>query len=242
MGVAGSAARVVRGRGCYHVDLACARCAAHVLTMEVEIKRTDGLLARLCDGDRVALAQVTRMVTRRLGRLGAYDLHDDWADVCQQIVWSLVKSARSGRGPSDDKLGAYISQAVWNRYASLLRRRGLRDLDPKDAAAEVDAEATAADDDRLDIDRVYARQAFARLPRPTQQLLWARYVEGRTVDSLSERSGRSRASVNRDLADARAEFATLLGLAKASTPAREWAPRDEIDATIRSGSDEVDQS
>lgn len=184
------------------------------------------------------------MVTRRLARLGAYDLQDDWSDVCQEIVWSLVRSAREGRGPRDDKLAAYVAQAVWNRYASLLRRRGFRDCDPKEETLV----EPRSDDDRLDIDRVQARQAFARLPRATQQLLWARYVEGSTIDAIVDMSGRSRASVNRDLAAARAQFATLLGLAMGGLAAGGWEPAGAIDDTMQAGSQagraskEADQS
>jgi DNA-directed RNA polymerase specialized sigma24 family protein len=181
------------------------------------------------------------MVTRRLARLGAYDLRDDWSDICQEIVWSLVKSARAGRAPSDEKLGAYISQAVWNRFASMLRQHHLRDAELHEEAV-ADADGLGPADNRLDIDRVNARQAFARLPHPTQELLWARYVEGITIDAIVERSGRSRASVNRDIAAARGEFGTLLGLAKASAGRSAVAPSVANDDTMRSGPDGVDGS
>ena len=42
------------------------------------------LLERLAAGDRLALARVTRMVTGCLRRLGAYDLGDEWQDLCQE--------------------------------------------------------------------------------------------------------------------------------------------------------------
>ena len=57
-----------------------------------------------------------------------------------------------------------------------------------------------------------AKQALARLPEDWQALLVARYVEGRTIDTLVAASGRSRASVNRDLKRAREAFrGELLG-------------------------------
>jgi RNA polymerase sigma factor (sigma-70 family) len=213
--------------------------------METTIEHTEGLLARLCEGDRIALARVTRMVTRRLAGLGAYDLRDDWGDVCQEIVWSLVKAARAGRAPSDEKLGAYVSRAVWNRFASLLRRRQLRNGEyrAENSTSPASNGSELPDtDNRMDIDRVNARQALARLPRPSQELLCARYVEGRSIDELVRASGRSRASVNRDLAKARAEFATLLGLASAPSSSGRVAPCGEIDATITNGRGEADRS
>jgi RNA polymerase sigma factor (sigma-70 family) len=213
--------------------------------METTIEHTEGLLVRLCEGDRVALARVTRMVTRRLARLGAYDLRDEWSDICQEVVWSLVKVTRAGRAPSDEKLGAYVSQAVWNRFASLLRRRQLRDGEYRagnSTSPASDGSELRDTDDRLDIDRVNARQALARLPRASQELLFARYIEGRSIDELVHASGRSRASVNRDIARARAEFSTLLGLANASSSTGGVAPSGENDGTMAGDRGEAEGS
>ncbi len=234
----GHRAREILDRACY--DRSRARTPLGYGAAERVIEPVDGLLMRLCEGDRRALLQVTRMVTHRLARLGAYDLRDDWSDISQEIVLSLIKAARAGKAPSEEKLGAYIARAAWNRFAGHLRQTRLDGVRTIDDRADVDAAVNG--DEPLAPERVAARQAFARLPQPMQELLWARYLEGLSVDTIVARSGRSRASVNRDLAKARAQFRALLGLANAPNESAPMAPAAANDDTMQDGRDEADRS
>jgi RNA polymerase sigma factor (sigma-70 family) len=174
------------------------------------------LLERLAAGDRAALARVTRIVTATLRRLGAYDLGDELGDLCQEIVWALVTAVRAGRAPAE-KVGSFILAVTRNQHVSWLRRRGSRPTmvssdgdgrDPWSAAgpAGADGEGLALED------RLAARQALAGLCESWQALLVARYVEGRSVEVLVEETGRSRATVNRELRRAREAFRAQLVL------------------------------
>src|SRR6185295_18077497 len=55
------------------------------------------LLDRLVAGDRLAFAKVNRLVSGFLAQLRAYDFRDEWEDLRQEVVMSLIANARAGR-------------------------------------------------------------------------------------------------------------------------------------------------
>ena len=161
--------------------------------------------------------RVTRMVTSTLRRLGAYDLGDEMSDLCQEIISALVVAVRDGRAPAAERVGAFVATVTRNQHVTWLRRRSSRPrlvsadggtgngLDP---GATVDRNLNGAQGvpGEPREERFAARQALARLPEAWQGLLVARYVEDRSIEDLVESTGRSRASVNRDLRSAREAF------------------------------------
>jgi len=177
------------------------------------------LLERLAAGDRAALARVTRIVTGTLGRRGAYELGDELGDLCQDVVWALVTAVRTGRAPAEDSVGAFVMTVTRNHWVSWLRRRSSRprlvstDGDGRDLAPACAVASANGDGAGLGYEeRVAAREALAGLPEASQALLVARYVEGRSIDEIVEETGRSRATVNRDLRRAREALRERLGL------------------------------
>ncbi len=44
------------------------------------------VLGALGEGDRLALAKVTSVITGFLARYGAYDRRDSWDDLCQEVL------------------------------------------------------------------------------------------------------------------------------------------------------------
>jgi RNA polymerase sigma factor (sigma-70 family) len=156
------------------------------------------------------------MVTGCLRRLGAYDLGDERQDLCQEVVWALVRAVREGRSPADHAVSAYVGSIVHNQFVSWLRKRGVRSQERLTAnveeQSEVSAESVGGDrsgHERVD-DRIAARRALARLPREWQSLLVAHYVEGCTVEALVSVNGVSRATLNRELKRAREAFSAEL--------------------------------
>jgi RNA polymerase sigma factor (sigma-70 family) len=155
------------------------------------------------------------MVTGCLRRLGAYDLGDEWQDLCQEVVWALVRAVREGRAPAEHAVSAYIGSVVHNQFVTWLRKRGVRPTetlaahDTVDVPAHVARAMTTSDHDRAD-DRLAARRALSRLPREWQSLLVAHYVEGCTIDALVSVNGTSRATLNRELKRAREAFCAAL--------------------------------
>jgi RNA polymerase sigma factor (sigma-70 family) len=177
---------------------------------------------------------VTRLITARLRRLGAYDLGDEWRDLCQEVVWALVRAVRDGRAPQADKVNAYVSAIVQNQLVTWLRKHKTAtaalddgDVPADDLASAVTDRAAAGERE----ERFAAKQALARLSRDWQALLVAHYVEGRTIDTLVAASGKSRATLNRELGRARSAFrAALMEEGGVAAPA-EVAGADEGEVT-----------
>lgn len=178
------------------------------------------LLEQLAAGDRLALARVTRMVTGCLRRIGAYDLGDEWQDLCQEVVWALVRAVREGRAPADHAVSSYLGSIVHNQFVTWLRKRGSRptqSIEAGDRLSELGgggavgaAMPVAMRDDGQPENRIAARRALSRLPRDWQSLLVAHYVEGCTIDALVSINGTSRATLNRELKRAREAFCAAL--------------------------------
>ena len=55
------------------------------------------VLDRLLAGDRVAFLEVNRLVTGFLVQLRAYDFREEWDDLRQEVLLSVVANARAGR-------------------------------------------------------------------------------------------------------------------------------------------------
>ncbi len=193
------------------------------------------LLERLVSGDRLALVRVTRLVTSRLRRLGAYDLRDEWDDICQEVVWALIHAVRSGRTPASEKVVAYINRVTWNQFVNYLRKHGNNPQSSayrqQDGLCSVDLSTDATGSDVASREtRFAARQALAGLSQEWQTLLISHYVEGNPVRTLVESSGQSRATVNRELRRAREAFRDLFAGAEG-----EMRPSDPSVDTARAG-------
>ena len=55
------------------------------------------ILDRLLDGDHLALLKLNGLITGYLTRLRAYDFEQEWDDLRQDIVLSVIENARAGR-------------------------------------------------------------------------------------------------------------------------------------------------
>ena len=188
------------------------------------------MLERLAAGDRLALARVTRMATVCLRRLGAYDLGDEHQDLCQEVVWALVRAVREGRAPEESKVHAYVAGIVRNQFVTWLRRRspqptagdvGLVRFGSSSSSTHVPAGAmnietfadgaTSSGDGEASHDgRLAARHALSKLPHDWQSLLVAHYVEGCTIGMLVTTNGTTRATLNREIKRAREAFRAAL--------------------------------
>ncbi len=193
------------------------------------------LLERLAAGERLALLRVTRLVTSRLRRLGAYDLRDEWEDICQEVVWALIRAQASGGAPAPEKVVAYINRTTWNHFVNYLRKRGAAPDSTagrqEDGFDRLDCRVEAASGDTAgEHTRLAARRALAGLSPQWQALLISHYLEGDPVRTLVKSSGRSRATVNRELRRAREAFRDLF--TKAGGEHRALGPAAEATVTI----------
>lgn len=78
----------------------------------------DGLLA----SDRVAFAELNRLITTTLAQLRAWDFRDEWDDLRQEVLLALVASARAGRLRDPRALVGYVRIVTRNKFMDRLKR------------------------------------------------------------------------------------------------------------------------
>lgn len=172
------------------------------------------VVARLLDGDRLAFLEINRLITRFLVHLHAYDLREDWDDLRQEVLLSLVASARAGRLRDADKLVAYIRIITRNKFIDRLGRGGRRPAQPLSSLDE--------DHDRHDgrraaaaagegSDRVDLWLAVGDLPTQHQKVVIGVYGDGKTYQEVADETGIPFGTVKRRLREALAVLRERLG-------------------------------
>lgn len=78
----------------------------------------DGLLA----SDRVAFAELNRLITTTLSQLRAWDFRDEWDDLRQEVLLALVASAQAGRLRDARALVGYVRIVTRNKFMDRLKR------------------------------------------------------------------------------------------------------------------------
>ena len=160
----------------------------------------EGLLA----GDRVAFMHVNRQISRVLGRLRAYDFHDDWDDLRQEVVIAVMDGHRAGRLRDSDAFLGYLRVITRNKYMDRLRRLtrckeketlAWEDVTDKELAS-IGAARTESDD-ATDIWR-----EVGKLPDRQQRVLRGLYREGRTYQEVSDETGIPLGTLKRTLREA----------------------------------------
>ena len=110
------------------------------------------VLDQLLAGDRLAFAKINRLISGFLVQLRAFDFRDEWDDLRQEVVMSLVANARAGRLRDPEAFLGYVRIITRNKVVDRLkgaRRRhegqdpdlGRRDGPPGGAAADPTAAA-----------------------------------------------------------------------------------------------------
>src|SRR5438093_9936405 len=74
------------------------------------------VLDRLLAGDRVAFLEVNRLVTGFLVQLRAYDFRDEWDDLRQEVLLSVVANARAGRLRDPQAFLGYVRIITRNKF------------------------------------------------------------------------------------------------------------------------------
>ena len=81
------------------------------------------VLDRLLRGDRLAFLKVNRLVTGYLQQLRAWDFRDEWDDLRQEVLLSIVANARAGRLRDAQAFLAYVRTITRNKFVDRLKRR-----------------------------------------------------------------------------------------------------------------------
>ena len=145
------------------------------------------VVQRLREGDSLALARLTRVITGMLSRQGAYHLRDCWDDVCQDVLIALVDSVRRDRIREPRAVLGFIATLTRNKLTDWLRRN--RHSAMTEATGDPEALAEAGEgDDRPWLDRetrLDLEQALQRLPDRQRQVIEHVYLLGHSYEDAA---------------------------------------------------------
>lgn len=183
-------------------------------------------LDALIGGDRAALARVARLVTARLRALGAYDLRDEWDDICQEVILALVRARKAGGVESAGRVVAFVRVTTFRHYCDWIRARLQRPRASADAVETLEAGPASSDSHSGLSRRIELLDLVSRLEAEAGYALVAHVVEGSTFDEIAADLGVSRPTAVRRVAEGKAELRALYdeGFGSSGAARRPGAP------------------
>jgi RNA polymerase sigma-70 factor (ECF subfamily) len=170
------------------------------------------VLERMIAGDRLALAELIRLINGFLTRWNAYDFRDEWDDLIQEVVFAAALALREGRLRERASAHAYLRSLARFKYVdrlkSQLRVRGGSPLPWAEALSRIDGPALTGlgEEAREDL-----RRALEHVPEKHRAPLLAVYVGGLTYEEAARSTGIPLGSLKRYLRDALAQLRGELG-------------------------------
>ena len=157
------------------------------------------VLGRLLAGDRVAFLEVNRLVTGFLVQLRAYDFRDEWDDLRQEVLLSVVANARAERLRDPKAFVGYVRIITRNKFIDRLKvrlRHHEKEALPWDE--ETARAVTAAERDGRVAD---LWSAVRDLPAEEQRVLDGVYRQGKTYEQVCAETGLPLGTMKRRLRD-----------------------------------------
>lgn len=149
------------------------------------------VLERLQTGDRLAVVELTSLITGHLRRSRAYELRDSWSDVAQEVLIKLIRAARAGQIDQRDSFVAFVGTTTRRCMIDWIRKNA-RYVVP----AGTDGDGAVGDDEVLRrvgavaVDhpdqRVDLEAALEKVSDAQRQVLLAIYVSGQSYQEASE--------------------------------------------------------
>jgi RNA polymerase sigma-70 factor (ECF subfamily) len=153
---------------------------------------------RLLQGDRLAFLEINRLVTGFLTQLRAYDFREEWDDLRQEVLMSVVSNARAGRLRDPKAFVGYVRIITRNKFVDRLKQRlrhHEKDRLPWDDASQ---EATAPSGEERD-EELWS--VVRELPEEQRLVIEGVYLEGKTYQEVSDDSGIPLGTMKRRLRD-----------------------------------------
>ena len=164
------------------------------------------VLRRVVGGDRLALAQASRLVNAFLGRWNAYDFRDEWEDVVQEVISAAAIALREGRLREPRATLAFLWTTARFKYLDRLRiqlRAGkVETLAWEDVAIHDDPHSEALGSEA----REDLRRALGRIPDKQREVVTAVYVGGLTYEEAARATGIPLGTLKRYLRDGLAQL------------------------------------
>jgi RNA polymerase sigma-70 factor (ECF subfamily) len=167
------------------------------------------VVARLGAGDRLAFAQLGRLITTYLTKLRAYDFRDEWDDLRQEVVLAVVANVRAGRLRDSQALAAYVRVITRNKFIDRLKQH-LR-CRPEERLPWDDETARAMAADETDPRLRDLWRAVADLPEEEQRVIDEVYRQGKTYEQASASVGLPLGTMKRRLRTALMALRLRLG-------------------------------
>jgi len=169
------------------------------------------VLERMIAGDRVALAELIRLINGFLTRWNAYDFRDEWDDLIQEVVFAAALALREGRLRERAAAHGYLRSLARFKYVDRLklhlRVRGDAVLPWAEALSRIDGSDAneLGEEAREDL-----RRGLAHIPEKLRAPLLAVYVGGLTYEEAALSTGIPLGSLKRYLRDALAQLRSEL--------------------------------
>lgn len=176
--------------------------------MDKVAKNWSDIVARVAHGDEVAFLELSGLITGHLKRLRAYDFEDEWPDLIQELVISLLRLYRQSRLPEPGAFVTYVGAATRNRFFDRLRahnRHGEGETEAWDRITQAaQFQLSAFDPGRETIDDVW--RVIEKFPERTKLVVAKVYGEGMTNQEAAKATGIPLGTVKRALRDALTEL------------------------------------
>ncbi len=160
------------------------------------------VLDRVQAGDRLAFAKVNRLISGFLVQLRAYDFRDEWDDLRQEVVLSLVENARAGRLRDPAAFLGYVRIITRNKLVDRVKGARRRHERATVALDDETARGLAAPVDPMEAAAREVWAAVRDLPDEQQEVLDGIYRQGKSYQAVSDATGIPLGTMKRRLRDA----------------------------------------
>ena len=151
-------------------------------------------IERLGNGDAEALAQIRRLVTAQLIRLGAFKAQDSWDDVAQEVIMRVWRSHCDGQIRDYRAFTSFVRTLTRNVMVGASRRR--REEFSSDTLEEA-PDLSSLDGALGPGEQLALRNALEQLSDRHREVVELIYLEGLSYDEAAESLQRPRGTINR---------------------------------------------
>jgi RNA polymerase sigma-70 factor (ECF subfamily) len=158
----------------------------------------DAVQRRLLAGDRLAFLEINRLITGFLSQLRAYDFREEWDDLRQEVLMSVVANARAGRLREPKAFVGYVRVITRNKFVDRLKER-LRHREKERLAWDDASREAAAEPGEWGHEEVWS--VVRDLPEEQRRVIEGVYLEGKTYQEVSDDTGIPLGTMKRRLRD-----------------------------------------
>jgi RNA polymerase sigma-70 factor (ECF subfamily) len=173
------------------------------------------VLERLRDGDRLALAQTTRLINSFLSRWGAYDLRDEWDDLVQEVLFAALRALAANEFRDRAAVVGYLKSTARFKFIDRLKaqtRQHTKHHLPWEDVVEARLEPPESEAEPERVQDV--RRALEALPEALREAVTAVYIRGETYDEAAATTGTPLGTLKRQLREGVRRLRGELGVAR----------------------------